>query len=159
MEQLVRRAIDNYAQLKKEAAIFERRLEARENAEMREALTLRTIQISAIESWFTLLDTDEKVALRQTLQANTDDDGDCPLSTTWYNALITAGISPLRVREKAISKIISFATAHNELINAIFVDLIPSSFNHLGTKGERDENIQKTNDRRWLVERDTGQKG
>ncbi len=105
MEQLVRRVIENFAQLKKEAAIIERRLEARENAEMREALTLRTIQISAIESWFTLLDTDEKAVLRLTLQANTDDDVNRPSSIKRYHSLITAGISPLREREKAVGNL------------------------------------------------------
>lgn len=121
MKQLVRRAIENFAQLKKEASIIERRLEARENAEMRETLTLRKIQISAIESWFTLLDTDEKAVLRQSLQANTDDAVNRPSSIKWYHAIITAGISPLRVREKAVLKIISFATAHSEPIHAFLL--------------------------------------
>ena len=67
MEQLIRQALNDYSRIKAEIAMFERHLEGRENAEMRGALALREIQMGAIESWFRLLDTDEKAALRLAL--------------------------------------------------------------------------------------------
>lgn len=119
MEQLIRRAIDDYERLRKELAMFERHLEARENAEMREALVLHQIRIGAIESWFTLLDTDEKVALRQAMLEGRDS-FNSKASAKWMTGLMKNKLSPWMMREEAIAKIVAFADDHRELLNAIF---------------------------------------
>lgn len=55
VEQLIQKVVNNYSLLVAKETMYERHLEARKNADMRDALTLVKIQIGMIESWFTLL--------------------------------------------------------------------------------------------------------
>ncbi len=122
MEQLIRQALNDYSRIKAEIAMFERHLEGRENAEMRGALALREIQMGAIESWFRLLDADEKAALRLSLCEGKDNERGL-VGKKWAQGLLRAGVSPWKVRESAVEKIVQFANTCRELTAAIFADL------------------------------------
>lgn len=121
MEQLIRKVVNSYSTLVKKAAVFERHLEARENADMREALTVIKLQIGAVESWFVLLTVEERVVFRQVLLGNDDSKAaNRTAATKWALGLAASGKSPWRIREAAIHKIINFADTHCKLMLALF---------------------------------------
>lgn len=121
MEQLIRKVADNYSALLDKKALFEHHLEARENADMRDALTLVNIQIGAIESWFTLMDLEERVVFRQYLLGDYCADAANRIAATkWTQQAISAGESPWLMREAAFEKVTRFADAHRKLILALF---------------------------------------
>ena len=121
MEQWVQKAINSYSLLREKEAMFERHLERRENADMRDALAMVKMQIGAIESWFALLDTEERVIFRQVLL------GDCDAATSnriaatkWMQGLAIAGRSVWQIRENAIEKVVRFADMHTNIFFAVF---------------------------------------
>lgn len=101
-----------------------RHLERRENADMRDALAMVKMQIGAIESWFALLDTEERVIFRQVLL------GDCDAATSnriaatkWMQGLAIAGRSVWQIRENAIEKVVRFADMHTNIFFALFENI------------------------------------
>lgn len=73
MKAFVQKVIEDYPRYLQEEATFERHLETRENSDMRDALTMLKIRLGIVESWFALLDADERFAFRQTLQTDLND--------------------------------------------------------------------------------------
>ena len=67
MKAFVQKVLENYPRLLREKALFERHLEMRENQEMRDALVMLKIKLGVVESWFALLNVDERFAFRQAL--------------------------------------------------------------------------------------------
>ena len=68
MKAFVQKVLEKYPSFLREKAQFERHLEMRENKEMRDALAMLKIKLGVVESWFILLNVDERFALRQALQ-------------------------------------------------------------------------------------------
>ncbi len=66
MEELVRAALSKYMGFVAEAELYERWLSAKENPEIRRALTLLEMKITAIQSWFNLLNADERFVIQIT---------------------------------------------------------------------------------------------
>lgn len=122
MEALVERIVKKYPRFLQEEAIFERHLEKRENSDMRGALTLVRIKLGMIESWFSLLDTDERFALRQMLTPNSGAAMQAA-AMIWSWQLCQEGQTPAQVRARAIGKIASFAWTHRKLMRMVFGDV------------------------------------
>lgn len=122
MKDLVQKIIEEYSRYLDEEARFERHLEMRENRDMRDALTELKIKVGTVESWFALLDADERVAFRQALQG-------CASAAMqsaameWMWRISIKGLTPWQLREQAIAKIASFADAHQAVMCAIFDDV------------------------------------
>lgn len=72
MKEFIQRIIDIYPLYTKRIALFERHLEARENRDMRDALTMLKIKIGLVDSLITLLEPDERFVFRQILQNSGD---------------------------------------------------------------------------------------
>lgn len=124
MEQLIQKVVNNYSLLVAKEAMFERHLEARENADMGDALTLVKIQLGMIESWFSLLDIEERVIFRQVLLGDYDAIiANRTASTKWMCGLIAAGRSPWQIKDAAIKKIVCFAETHSSLTAALFENI------------------------------------
>lgn len=122
MEALVERIVKKYPRLLQEKAIFERHLEARENRDMRDALTLVRIKLGIIESWFSLLDTDERFILRQMLTPNPGAEMQAA-AMIWSWQICQEGQTPTQIRASAIRKIAAFIRTHRKLMRIVFGDL------------------------------------
>ena len=122
MEAHVERIVKKYSRLLQEEVVFERHLEKRENPNMHDALTLVRIRLGIIESWFSLLDTDERFALRQMLTPNSGAAMQAA-AMIWSWQLCQEGQTPAQVRARAIGKIAAFARMHRKLMRMVFGDL------------------------------------
>lgn len=122
MKDFVQKVIEAYSRYLDEEARFERHLEMRENRDMRDVLTELKIKIGTVESWFALLDTDERIAFRQALQgcASTAMQS---AAIKWMWRISKEGLTPWQLREKAVAKIATFVDAHLAVMHAIFDDV------------------------------------
>ena len=124
MEYIVLNIIDKYPSLLAKEMVLERHLTARENMDLRDALTVVKMQLNAIESWFVLLSVEERVVFRQVLLGNHDaGDANRIAATRWLERIVRAGQSPWKLKESAIRKISDSSGAHRKLMDAIFEDI------------------------------------
>lgn len=122
MENLIQKIIMEYTQYLREKAMYDKHLEIRENYDMREALTIIDIKISIIESWFALLDLQERFAFRQALQGTQNDTAtmqSAAMILMWRISM--DGCTPWQARERAITKIVEFSSEHMEMMQDIFI--------------------------------------
>lgn len=63
MEEFVRKILSKYLSFTAEKKMYERWLSMRENPEVREALALVDMKVAMVQSWFTLLNTDERFVI------------------------------------------------------------------------------------------------
>ena len=70
MEELVRKILSNYLSYVSEKEMYERWLQMRENKEAREALVMVEMKVTMIQSWFNLLNTDERFVIENTCWKN-----------------------------------------------------------------------------------------
>ena len=123
MKAFVQKVLENYPRLLREKALFERHLEMRENQEMRDALVMLKIKLGVVESWFALLNVDERFAFRQALlfdQKSTSAYYEAALKWGWR--LVKEGKSPWVLHEQALEKAASFSEKHKKAMEAIFDD-------------------------------------
>lgn len=123
MKAFVQKVLENYPRLLREKALFERHLEMRENQEMRDALVMLKIKLGVVESWFSLLNVDERFAFRQALlfdQKSTSAYYEAALKWGWR--LVKEGKSPWVLHEQALEKVASFSEKHKKAMEAIFDD-------------------------------------
>ncbi len=119
MKDYIQKIIEEYSRYLDEEARFERHLEMRENRDMRDALTELKIKIGTVESWFALLDADERVAFRQALQGCTSAAMQSA-AMEWMWRISKERLTPYPLREQAIAKIASFVDTHQAVMHAIF---------------------------------------
>ena len=106
MKYLIDNIVNGYADLLKQERIFEKHLEARENADMRDRLTFVKMRIGAIESLFALLSIDEKVVFRQILLGACDPfEANCIATSKWGGVRIVNHQSPWKLKQSAFHKI------------------------------------------------------
>ncbi len=123
MHSFIQRIVDQYPQYRKEEKIFESHLQYRENQEMREALVMTQIRLSFVESWFVLLDADERFAFRQLLNSGTNESPAYHAAALrWMQKLINMNQSPWSLREQAIEKITEFVFVNLEMMTHVFSD-------------------------------------
>ncbi len=67
MEEFVRTILSKYLSFTAEKQMYERWLSMRENPEVREALALVDMKVAMIQSWFTLLSSDERFVIEKHL--------------------------------------------------------------------------------------------
>lgn len=65
MEDFVRKILSKYLSFTAEKKMYERWLSMRENPEVREALALVDMKVAMVQSWFTLLNTDERFVIEK----------------------------------------------------------------------------------------------
>jgi hypothetical protein len=105
MKDFVQKIIKEYSRYLDEEARFERHLEMRETRDMRVALTELKIKIGTVESWFALLNADERIAFRQALQG-------CASAAMqsaameWMWRISKEGQTPWQLREQAVAKLL-----------------------------------------------------
>lgn len=136
METLIQRIIADYPRFIREEAQFERHLDQRENSEMRYALTRLKTKISTVNSWFTLLDVDERYIFKKTLVKDLHESAAERAATLiWTKHMVKDGLTPWQIQERAVEKIIRFAEKHSDTIKTIFIETRTQYKQYRGMKG------------------------
>lgn len=66
MEEFVREVLSRYTSFVSERQLYERWLDMRENSDVRDALVMTEMKITMIQSWFNLLNADERFVIEST---------------------------------------------------------------------------------------------
>lgn len=124
MEQLIRDVLSRYTGYVAEAKLYERWLDARENKEMRSALTLVEMKITAIQSWFNLLNTDERFVIQKHLIEELE----WPrvafeFAERWNQEFSRTERALLNYQISALKKIVAFSKQHRDIILTLFEDV------------------------------------
>lgn len=125
MEELVRTVLGKYTGFVAEAELYERWLSARENPEIRNALTLLEMKITAIQSWFNLLNADERFVIQKHLVEELE----WPrvafeFAERWKQEFSRTERSLVHYQAGAIRKIVEFSNSHKDIVFALFGDLV-----------------------------------
>lgn len=121
MEAYIMRIITAYPRYKREVALFEKRLEMRENPDMRDKLTVLQIRLNVIESWFALLDSDERFVLRILLSDPLDENPPQRVAATiWMRQISKEHLTPCEIHNHTIQKISIFFKSHKKMMQAVF---------------------------------------
>lgn len=67
MEEFVREVLSRYTSFVSERQLYERWLDMRENSDVRDALVMTEMKITMIQSWFNLLNADERFVIEKHL--------------------------------------------------------------------------------------------
>ena len=105
--------------------LYERTLSARENLEIREALTLLKIKITVIQSWFVLLNADERFVVEKHLVEELE----WPrvafaFSEQWKCEFSRTERSLVKYQASALKKIVEFSNMHKDIVLPLFSDLL-----------------------------------
>ena len=124
MEQFVRTVLSQYTGYVSEAQLYERWLSARENMEMRQALTLVEMKVTTVQSWFNLLNTDERFVIQKHLIEELE----WPrvafeFIERWKGEFSRTERTLVQYQASAIRKIVAFTTQHKDLLIPLFGNL------------------------------------
>lgn len=125
MEELVKSALAHYTEYKAEAELYEKWLSCRDNPDIRDALIILQLKLTAIQSWFDLLNADELFVV----QKHIIEELEWPrvafeFSERWKNIFIRSERSLGKFQASAFKKIIAFCNTHKEITLSLFSDLI-----------------------------------
>lgn len=124
MEELIRKVLGHYSGYVAEAALYERWLDARENPDIRDALTLLQMKITTVQSWFSLLNADERFVVQKHLIEELE----WPrvafeFAERWKREFTRTERWLNHHQANAIKKIANFCLAHEEIVLSLFGDL------------------------------------
>lgn len=125
MEELIRKVLSQYMSYVSEVELYERWLMSRESPEIRDALTLLQMKITTVQSWFNLLNTDERFVVQKHLIEELE----WPrvafaFTEKWKGEFNRTERTLLHYQATALKKIIDFSTAHIEITTALFGDML-----------------------------------
>ncbi len=125
MEELIKAALAHYAEYRSEAELYDKWLSNRENADIRDALIILQLKLTAIQSWFNLLNADELFVI----QKHVIEELEWPrvafeFSERWKNMFIRSERSLGKFQASALKKIAAFCDTHREITLSLFGDLI-----------------------------------
>lgn len=121
MEVLIRNVLKQYNTFVSETAMYEKWLAYRENADMRDALTLLQMKITTIQSWFKLLNADEAFVVHKHLI----DELEWPrvvfaFSEQWNGIFYRTERTLVKYQASALKKITEFCESHKDVILSLF---------------------------------------
>jgi len=124
MEPLIRTIFSKYNRYLAEEKLLKRWLSNRENPEIRQELVLLDMKIASVQSWFNLLNEDERFVIQKHLIEELD----WPrvayaFSDRWQMEFRRTERTLLHYQSSALKKIDSFCKCHKEIISALFGDL------------------------------------
>jgi len=125
MEELIRKVLSQYMSYVSEAELYERWLMSRENPEIRDTLTILQMKITTVQSWFNLLNTDERFVVQKHLIEELE----WPrvafaFTEKWKGEFNRTERTLLHYQATALQKIVDFSTTHNEITIALFGDML-----------------------------------
>lgn len=115
MEEFVRKVLSRYTSFVSEKQLYERWLDMRENSDVREALVMTDMKITMIQSWFNLLNADERFVIEKHLL----DELEWPrvafsFTKKWDGEFTRTERSLVTYQASGLKKIISFVEAHRD---------------------------------------------
>lgn len=121
MEELVRKVLSEYMGYVSESKLYERWLEMGENRDVRDALTLLQMKIATVQSWFNLLNSDERFVVEKHLIEELE----WPrvafaFTERWKGEFNRTERTLVHYQAKAMKKIANFCEAHKEVTMALF---------------------------------------
>lgn len=124
LEIFVRRVLDKYLSYTAEQKTYAHWLAMRENKEVREALIVVDMKVAMIQSWFELLNHDEKFVIEQHLIQELE----WPrvafsFSERWKGEFTRAERTLVTYQATGLKKIITFAKSHRDMVTALFADI------------------------------------
>ncbi len=124
MEIFVRRVLDKYLSYAAEKRTYEHWLAMRENKEAREALIVVDMKVAMIQSWFELLNQDERFVIEQHLIHELE----WPrvafsFSEQWKGEFTRAERTLVTYQATGLKKIISFTENHRDMVAMLFADI------------------------------------
>ena len=124
MEKLVRQALGKYLSYVSEKEMYEHWLDRRENKEAREALAIVEVKVGVIQSWFTLLNADERFVIEKHLI----DELEWPrvafsFTEKWKGEFTRTERTLVAYQASGLAKIVAFAERHQDMIKSVFSDL------------------------------------
>lgn len=130
MDDLVRTILSKYLSFLAEKQMYERWLSMRENAEVRESLVLVAMKVAMIQSWFELLNNDERFVIEKHLI----DELEWPrvafsFTEKWKGEFTRAERTLISYQASGLAKIINFAENHKAMVMTLFGDLCNDSEN------------------------------
>ena len=124
MEQLIRTVLSKYSGYDAEAKLLNRWLQNRENPEIRQALTLLELKITAVQSWFNLLNADERFVVQKHLIDELEWARVAfEFMDRWKMEISRTERTLGQYQASAIRKIIAFCEIHKDIVLALFGDL------------------------------------
>ena len=124
MEELVRNILSNYLRYVSEKEMYERWLQMRENKEVREALTLVDLKVAMIQSWFNLLNSDERFVIEKHLIEELE----WPrvafsFTEKWKGEFSRTERTLISYQASGLQKIVSFVMQHYTMVLLIFPEM------------------------------------
>ena len=124
MEIFVRRVLDKYLSYTAEQKTYEHWLAMRENKEVREALIVVEMKVAMIQSWFELLNQDERFVIEQHLIQELE----WPrvvfsFSERWKGEFTRAERTLVTYQATGLKKIMTFAENHRDMVTTLFADI------------------------------------
>lgn len=124
MEELVRNILSNYLRYVSEKEMYERWLQMRENKEVREALTLVDLKVAMIQSWFNLLNSDERFVIEKHLIEELE----WPrvafsFTEKWKGEFSRTERTLISYQASGLQKIVSFVMQHYTMVLSVFPEM------------------------------------
>lgn len=129
MEEFVRKILSKYLSFTAEKQMYERWLSMRENPEVREALALVDMKVAMIQSWFTLLNTDERFVIEKHLVEELEwPRVSFSFTELWKGEFTRAERTLVAYQKSGLKKIVRFCEDHRCIVLALFADLWEEKF-------------------------------
>ena len=125
LEIFVRSVLDRYLSYMAEKKTYEHWLNMRENKEIREALIVVDMKVAMIQSWFDLLNHDERFVIEQHLIQELE----WPrvafsFSELWKGEFTRAERTLVAYQASGLRKITAFVQSHWDIVVSLFPDLL-----------------------------------
>lgn len=129
MEEFVRKILSKYLSFTAEKKMYERWLSMRENPEVREALALVDMKVAMVQSWFTLLNTDERFVIEKHLIEELEWPRiSFSFSELWKGEFTRSERTLVGYQASGLNKIVRFCEDHHNIVMALFADLWEDKF-------------------------------
>lgn len=124
MEEFVRTILSKYLNFVAEKELYERWLTMRDNPDVRDALALVTTKVAMIQSWLTLLNSDERFVIEKHLIEELE----WPriafsFTERWKGAFTRTERTLITYQASGLRKIVRFVEDHRTIVMALFSDL------------------------------------
>ena len=124
MEEFVRKVLSRYTSFVSEKQLYERWLDMRENSDVRDALVMTDMKITMIQSWFNLLNADERFVIEKHLLDELEWLRVAfSFTKKWDGEFTRTERSLVTYQASGLKKIISFVEAHRDMVMALFGDI------------------------------------
>lgn len=129
MEEFVRKILSKYLSFTAEKQMYERWLSMRENPEVREALALVDMKVAMVQSWFTLLNTDERFVVEKHLIEELEWPRiSFSFTELWKGEFTRSERTLVAYQASGLNKIVRFCEDHRSIVMALFADLWEEKF-------------------------------